>query len=63
MTVCDLLRALSKALGSLLRLIMGDFNDILKSSNTLGGEIGKYAYMNDFGQCLHEVELVRVPYS
>lgn len=42
---------------------MGDFNDILKSSNTLGGETGKYAYMNDFGQCLHEVELVRVSYS
>ncbi|XP_031260174.1 uncharacterized protein LOC116118323 [Pistacia vera] len=44
-------------------LVLGDFNAILGASDRVGGDPTWYGYMDDFGQCIHDAELIGVPFS
>ncbi|XP_031247702.1 uncharacterized protein LOC116105416 [Pistacia vera] len=44
-------------------LVLGDFNAILGASNRMGGDLAWYGYMDDFGYCIHDVELIGVPFT
>ncbi|XP_031260175.1 uncharacterized protein LOC116118324 [Pistacia vera] len=43
-------------------LVLGDFNAILGASDRVGGDPAWYGYMDDFGQCIHDAELIGVPF-
>ncbi|XP_044461803.1 uncharacterized protein LOC123193082, partial [Mangifera indica] len=59
----DSIRSHSQTLNSSLWLVMEDFNAILRSSYRVGGDTGWYSHMDDFVQCIHDVELVQLPYK
>ncbi|XP_031255913.1 uncharacterized protein LOC116113894 [Pistacia vera] len=44
-------------------LVLGDFNAILGASDRVGGDPEWYGYMDDFGQCIHDAELIGVPFT
>ncbi|XP_031287107.1 uncharacterized protein LOC116145808 [Pistacia vera] len=61
----DFLRDQSAVFGSkgLPWLVLGDFNAILGASDRVGGDPAWYGYMDDFGQCIHDAELIGVPFT
>ncbi|XP_031265367.1 uncharacterized protein LOC116123775 [Pistacia vera] len=47
----------------LLWLVLGDFNAILGASDKVGDDPPWYGYTDDFGQCIHNAELIGVPFT
>ena len=59
----DFIRNQAADFGELPWLAVGDFNAILRSSDRIGGDQAWHSYMDEFGQCIHDAELIRVPFS
>ena len=59
----DFIRNQPADFGDLPWLALGDFNAILRSSDRIGGDQAWHSYMDEFGQCIHDAELIRVPFS
>ncbi|KAJ6983826.1 hypothetical protein NC653_026593 [Populus alba x Populus x berolinensis] len=43
--------------------LMGDFNATIQPSDRSGGNLHWNGHHEDFGRCIHEAELIHVPYS
>ena len=59
----DFLRSQASRFHSVPWIVLGDFNAILSSSDRVGGDLSWYGHMEDFGQCVHDAELIRVPFT
>ncbi|XP_031267085.1 uncharacterized protein LOC116125517 [Pistacia vera] len=44
-------------------LVFGEFNTILGAFDRVGGDPALYGYMDDFRQCIHDAELIGVPFT
>ncbi|XP_031253683.1 uncharacterized protein LOC116111679 [Pistacia vera] len=44
-------------------LVLGDFNAILGASDRMGGDLTWYGYVDDFGHCIHDTELIGFPFT
>ncbi|KAJ6940685.1 hypothetical protein NC651_006728 [Populus alba x Populus x berolinensis] len=43
--------------------LMGDFNATIQPSDRSGGNLHWQGHHEDFGRCIHEAELIQIPYS